>query len=49
MLVQNPGKDDVTVDLTYMTSAGPVSRGPQDFSHPGGHPPLLQRGRHCVT
>jgi hypothetical protein len=30
VLVQNPGTSDVTVDLTYMTSAGTVP-GPQDF------------------
>ncbi len=35
VLVQNPGKDDVTVDLTYMTSSGPVA-GPQDFVIPAG-------------
>ena len=44
VLVQNPGAADVTVDLTYMTPAGPVP-GPAGLRHPCRHPPLLQRGR----
>ncbi len=30
VLVQNPGTEDVTVDLTFMTSAGSMA-GPQDY------------------
>jgi hypothetical protein len=30
VLVQNPNDSDVTVDLTFMTGAGPVP-GPQDY------------------
>jgi hypothetical protein len=33
VLVQNPGDTEVTVDLTFMTSTGPMS-GPQDFPIP---------------
>jgi hypothetical protein len=35
VLVQNPGTAPVTVDLTFMTSAGPQD-GPQDFTIPAG-------------
>jgi hypothetical protein len=35
VLVQNPGEDDVTVDLTFMTSTGPVD-GPQGFTITAG-------------
>ena len=34
VLVQNPGADAVTVDLTFMTSTGPQP-GPQDFTIAG--------------
>ena len=34
VLVQNPNDTEVTVDLTFMTSSGPVP-GPQDFAIPG--------------
>ena len=34
VLVQNPNPDEVKVDLTFMTSNGPMD-GPQDFAIPG--------------
>ncbi|MDD3719522.1 MAG: hypothetical protein PHP28_12770, partial [Actinomycetota bacterium] len=35
VLVQNPGTEAVTVDLTFMTGSGPVA-GPQDVEIAGG-------------
>ncbi|NPV59119.1 MAG: hypothetical protein HPY75_05590 [Actinobacteria bacterium] len=34
VLVQNPNHNEVSVDLTFMTSSGPIA-GPQDFVIPG--------------
>ena len=35
VLVQNPGDAEVSVDLTFFTSSGPVE-GPRDVALPGG-------------